>query len=42
MENRLLDVLELMEALGVLEDWLEELAENAMNDRLYELGLGAE
>lgn len=41
MEERLMDVLDLMEAYGVLDEWLEENAENAMNERLYEMGFGA-
>lgn len=40
-ENQLLDVIDLMESHGILENWLEELAENATNERLYEMGLGA-
>ena len=45
-ENQLMDVLDpmdvfdLMEACGVLDEWLEERAENAANERLYEMGLG--
>ena len=41
MEDRLMEVLDLMEAYGVLDEWLEENAENAMNERLYEMGFGA-
>lgn len=41
MEERLMDVLDLMEAYGVLDEWIEENAENAMNERLYEMGFGA-
>jgi hypothetical protein len=40
-ENQLMDVLDLMEAHGVLDEWLEEQAENAFYERLYEMGLGA-
>ena len=40
-ENQLMEVLDLMEAYGVLNDWLEEQAENAANERLYEMGFGA-
>ena len=40
-ENQLMDVLELMEEYGVLDEWLEELAKDAINERLYELGFGA-
>ena len=40
-EKQLMDVLELMEEYGVLDEWLEEQAENAMNERMYELGFGA-
>lgn len=40
-ENQLMNVLDLMEAHGVLDKWLEEQAENAINDRLYEKGFGA-
>lgn len=40
-ENQLMEVLDLMEAYGVLDDWLEEQAENATNERLYEMGFGA-
>lgn len=41
-DNQLMDVLELMEEYGVLDEWLEEQAENAMNERLYELGFGVD
>jgi uncharacterized protein YjgD (DUF1641 family) len=37
-ENQLMDILDLMEADGVLDAWLEEQAENAANERLYEMG----
>lgn len=40
-ENQLMEVLDLMEAHGVLDEWLEEQAENAINERLYEMGFGA-
>ena len=40
-ENQLMEVLDLMEVYGVLNDWLEEQAENAANERLYEMGFGA-
>ena len=40
-ENQLMEVLDLMEAHGILDDWLEEQAENAINERLYEMGFGA-
>lgn len=40
-ENQLMEVLDLMEAYGVLDEWLEEQAENAVNERLYEMGFGA-
>lgn len=40
-ENQLMDILDLMEANGVLDEWLEEQAENAVNERLYEMGFGA-
>lgn len=40
-DDLLMDVLDLMEADGVLDAWLEEQAENAINERMYEMGLGA-
>ena len=39
--NSMMEILDLMEAEGILEDWLEEMAENAENERLYEKGYGA-
>lgn len=40
-ENQLMDVLDLMEMYGVLDEWIEEQAENAANERLHEMGFGA-
>ena len=40
-ENQLMEILDLMEAHGVLDEWLEEQAENAANERLHEMGFGA-
>jgi hypothetical protein len=40
-EKQLMDVLDLMETFGILDDWLEEQAINAENERLYEKGFGA-
>lgn len=40
-ENQLMEVLDLMEAHGILNEWFEEQAENAANERLYEMGFGA-
>lgn len=40
-ENQLMEVLNLMEAHGVLDEWLEEQAENAADAQLYEMGFGA-
>ena len=40
-ENQLMEILDLMEEHGVLNEWLEEQAANAADERLYEKGLGA-
>lgn len=40
-ENQLMEVLDMLEECGILNEWLEEQAENAMNERLYEMGFGA-